>query len=142
MAPARSAPKPITITYKSYGRPVDEAIVDCVADLAASRTLSPAWGALEWTSHQQTVTALIIRASRPEHVNEAVAALHIELGVEELRLLDEHYRPRRFEAGKQLTRTRPASGQSGRNSPGYTVRIHQHDRIVDVARHLPGARPL
>ncbi len=82
-------------TYKLYGRPADEAIVDRVADLAASRGLSPALIALAWVLHQGGVTAPIIGATKPEHVDAAVAALNVELGHEELRLLDELYLPRR-----------------------------------------------
>ena len=82
-------------TYKLYGRPADEAIVDRVAELAKARALSPAQIALAWVLHQPGITAPVIGATRPEHVDAAVAALKIELGPEELRLLDELYLPRR-----------------------------------------------
>jgi 1-deoxyxylulose-5-phosphate synthase len=82
-------------TYKLYGRPADEAIVDRVAELAASRRVSPAQVALAWMLHQPGITAPIIGATQPDHVNAAVAAIEIKLGTDELRLLDEPYVPRR-----------------------------------------------
>lgn len=82
-------------TYKLYGRPPDEAIVDRVAELAASRRVSPAQVALAWMLHQPGITAPIIGATQPDHVNEAVAAIEIELSADELKLLDELYVPRK-----------------------------------------------
>jgi 1-deoxyxylulose-5-phosphate synthase len=82
-------------TYKLYGRPADEAIVDRVAELAASRRVSPAQIALAWMLDQPGVTAPIIGATHPDHVTEAVAAMDIKLGADELSLLDEPYVPRR-----------------------------------------------
>jgi aryl-alcohol dehydrogenase-like predicted oxidoreductase len=81
-------------TYKLYGRPVDEAIVDRVADLAKSRGLSPAQVALAWVLHQPGVTAPIIGATRPSHVDAAVEALNIKFDAAELQLLSELYVPR------------------------------------------------
>ena len=82
-------------TYKLYGRPADEAVVDRVAELAASRGVSSAQLALAWVLHQPGITAPIIGATQPAHVDAAAAAVDIKLGVEELRLLDEPYVPRR-----------------------------------------------
>jgi aryl-alcohol dehydrogenase-like predicted oxidoreductase len=82
-------------TYKLYGRPADEVIVDRVAELAKSLGLSAAQIALSWVLQQPGVTAPIIGATRPEHVDEAVAALKIKLDAEALRLLDGSYIPRR-----------------------------------------------
>jgi len=82
-------------TYKLYGRSADEAIVDRVAELAASRGGSSAQMALAWVLHQPGVTAPIIGATQSSHIDEAVAALQIEPGADELKLLDEPYVPRR-----------------------------------------------
>lgn len=78
-------------TYRLYGRAADEAIVDRVAELAASSGLNPAQVALAWVLHQPAITAPIIGATQPHHVDEAVAALGRELGPAELMLLKEHY---------------------------------------------------
>ncbi len=82
-------------TYKLYGRPADEAIVDRVAALAVSRGVSSAQIALAWVLQQPGVTAPIIGATQSRHVDEALAALEIELSEQELKLLDEQYVPRR-----------------------------------------------
>lgn len=82
-------------TYKLYGRPADEATVDLVAELAGQHDLSPAQLALAWVLHQPAVTAPIIGATQPGHVDEAIAALDVKLDPEELRRLDEPYVPRR-----------------------------------------------
>jgi len=82
-------------TYKLYGRPADEAIVNRVAEIADSQGVSPAQIALAWVLHQPGVTAPIIGATKPHHVDEAVAALEIGLTADELQLLDEPYIPRR-----------------------------------------------
>jgi len=82
-------------TYKLYGRAADEAIVDRVAELAASRGVGTAQIALAWVLHQPGITAPIIGATEPGHVDDAVAALDIVLDAAELKRLEEPYVPRR-----------------------------------------------
>ena len=81
-------------TYKLYGRASDEAVVDAVADLARERGVSPAQVALAWTLHQPGITAPIIGATRPDHVDEALSALSLRLSPEELQRLEAPYQPR------------------------------------------------
>jgi 1-deoxyxylulose-5-phosphate synthase len=81
-------------TYKLYGRAADEAVVDRVAELAAVRGLNPAQVALAWVLHQPGVTAPIIGATQPAHVDQAIDALTVQLGAAELRALQEPYVPR------------------------------------------------
>jgi 1-deoxyxylulose-5-phosphate synthase len=81
-------------TYKLYGRGSDEAVVDAVADLARERGVSPAQIALAWTLHQPGITAPIIGATRPEHIDEALAALTLELSAEDLHRLEAPYQRR------------------------------------------------
>jgi 1-deoxyxylulose-5-phosphate synthase len=82
-------------TYKLYGRDADETLVDRVAEIAASRGVSPAEVALAWVLQQPGITAPIIGATQPDHVDAAVTALGMQLSMEELRRLDEPYVPRR-----------------------------------------------
>jgi 1-deoxyxylulose-5-phosphate synthase len=82
-------------TYKLYGRDADETTVDLVSELAADRGIGPAQLALAWVLHQPAVTAPIIGATQPHHVDEAIAALDLRLDTDELRRLDEPYLPRR-----------------------------------------------
>lgn len=81
-------------TYKLYGRPADEAVVDRVAELAAARNLQPAQVALAWVLHQPGVTAPIIGATQPGHVDQAIDALSVRLSLGEQRMLQEPYTPR------------------------------------------------
>jgi aryl-alcohol dehydrogenase-like predicted oxidoreductase len=81
-------------TYKLYGRAPDEAVVDRVAELAAARDLTPAQVALAWVLHQPGVTAPIIGATQPAHIDQAVAALTVALTAEDQRALQEPYVPR------------------------------------------------
>jgi len=81
-------------TYKLYGRASDEAVVDAVASLARERGVSPAQVALAWTLHQPGITAPIIGATRPEHVDEALAALTLKLSAEDVQRLEAPYQRR------------------------------------------------
>jgi aryl-alcohol dehydrogenase (NADP+) len=82
-------------TYKLYGRPADQAMVDRVVEVAAARCVAPGQIALAWVLHQPGITAPIIGATQPHHVDDAVAAFEIALSTDELRLLDEPYVSRR-----------------------------------------------
>jgi aryl-alcohol dehydrogenase-like predicted oxidoreductase len=81
-------------TYKLYGREADEAVVDAVASVAAARGVSPAQIALAWVAAQPGVSSPIIGATRPEHIDQAVAALDIRLTPEECAALEALYLPR------------------------------------------------
>jgi len=73
----------------------DFAVADRVGELAAQRGVSPAQIALAWILHQPGITAPIIGASKPHHLEEANAALDIVLTSDELARLEEPYRPHR-----------------------------------------------
>jgi len=64
-----------------------------VVDLAGRREVTPAQIALAWLLHQPGVAAPIIGASKMPHLEEAVAALAIELTEDERKYLEEPYRP-------------------------------------------------
>ena len=81
-------------TYKLYGRASDEAVVDAVAAVAAARGVAPAQIALAWVAAQPGVSSPIIGATRPEQIDQAVAALDIRLTSEECAALEEPYLPR------------------------------------------------
>jgi aryl-alcohol dehydrogenase (NADP+) len=69
-------------------------VVDAVATVAAARGVTPAQIALAWVAVQPGVTSPIIGATRPEHVDQAVAALDIHLTPEECAALEGPYLPR------------------------------------------------
>jgi aryl-alcohol dehydrogenase-like predicted oxidoreductase len=68
-------------------------VVDRVVDLARGRGVPPARIALAWLLHQPAVTAPIVGASRPGHLEDAIAALDVSLSDEERKFLEEPYRP-------------------------------------------------
>jgi aryl-alcohol dehydrogenase (NADP+) len=78
---------------KNYYKPSDYAVVDAVTAVAKARGVSNAQVALAWLLHQPGVTAPIIGASKPHHLEEAVAAVSLKLDAEELRTLAAPYQP-------------------------------------------------
>jgi len=74
-------------------RPGDRVIVDQVARIAAERQVPRAQVALAWVAGQPTVTAPIIGATQPHHIDDALAALDLALTAEERQQLDSAYEP-------------------------------------------------
>ncbi|ANY15869.1 aldo/keto reductase [Bordetella pseudohinzii] len=71
----------------------DRQVVQAVADVAAARGVSRAQVALAWLLHQPAVTAPIIGASRPGHLQDAQAALALKLDADEIARLEAAYVP-------------------------------------------------
>ena len=71
----------------------DRTIAERVAEIADRRGVPRARVALAWVARNPVVTAPIVGASKPQHVDDAVAALQLELDEEEVRHLEEPYRP-------------------------------------------------
>jgi aryl-alcohol dehydrogenase (NADP+) len=72
----------------------DRPIVDAVAAVAAERGIPRAQVALAWLAGRPGVTAPIVGATKPHHIEDAVAALDVELTPEEVARLEEPYAPR------------------------------------------------
>ena len=79
--------------HKLYYDDSDFAVVDRVGQVAAKRGVSHAQVALAWLLHQPGVTAPIIGASKPHHLDDALAALQLNLDDAERQTLAEPYRP-------------------------------------------------
>ncbi|RQS11976.1 aldo/keto reductase [Burkholderia sp. Bp9002] len=71
----------------------DRAIVEAVATIARERDVPRAQVALAWLLQKPGVTAPIIGASKPRHLEDAVAALSLELSAEEIAALEAPYVP-------------------------------------------------
>ncbi|MEU1263249.1 aldo/keto reductase [Streptomyces cellulosae] len=71
----------------------DRAIVEAVARVAEARGVPRAQVALAWLLHQDTVTAPIVGAAKPSHIEDAVAAVDLTLTDKELEELAEPYTP-------------------------------------------------
>ena len=71
----------------------DREIAARVASVAAARGVPRAQVALAWLVQQPTVTAPIVGATKVSHIEDAVAALSLELTAEEIATLEEPYVP-------------------------------------------------
>jgi aryl-alcohol dehydrogenase-like predicted oxidoreductase len=72
----------------------DRPIVERVAEIAAQRGVPRAQVALAWVLAQPSVTSPIIGATKPHHLDDAVAAVDLELSDTELKALEDPYTPR------------------------------------------------
>ncbi|MEU5792771.1 aldo/keto reductase [Streptomyces sp. NPDC047813] len=72
----------------------DRAIVEAVTRIAGERGVPRAQVALAWLLHQSTVTAPIVGAGKLRHIEDAVAAVELTLGDEEIEELERPYTPR------------------------------------------------
>ena len=72
-------------------RPGDRVIVDQVARIAAERQIPRAQVALAWVTDHPTVTAPIVGATKPHHIDDALAALNLALTAGERQQLDSAY---------------------------------------------------
>jgi aryl-alcohol dehydrogenase-like predicted oxidoreductase len=71
----------------------DRVIVERVAALAIKRAVPRAQIALAWVLQKSFITAPIIGASKPNHLDDAVASLDVRLTPEETEFLEEPYVP-------------------------------------------------
>ncbi|HEY0485299.1 MAG TPA: aldo/keto reductase [Mycobacteriales bacterium] len=71
----------------------DRVVVERVAKLAQDRGVSRAQVALAWVLSKPEVTAPVVGASKPHHLDDAVAALELRLTPEEIAALEEPYVP-------------------------------------------------
>jgi 1-deoxyxylulose-5-phosphate synthase len=71
----------------------DFAVVDRVTEIAEQKGIPNAQVALAWIFSKPAVTAPIIGASKPGHIEDAVAALSVRLTPEEIGRLEELYQP-------------------------------------------------
>lgn len=74
-------------------RPGDSTVVEKVAAVAQARGVPRAQVALAWVAGHPAVTAPIVGATRPEHIDDAVAAVDLVLDDEERALLESAYEP-------------------------------------------------
>jgi aryl-alcohol dehydrogenase-like predicted oxidoreductase len=68
-------------------------IVERLTDIANERGVPRAQIALAWVSRHPAVTAPIVGATKPHHLDDALASVDIELSPEEVKALEEPYTP-------------------------------------------------
>ncbi len=71
----------------------DRRVADAVTSVAEARGLPRAQVALAWVAQQPAVSSPIVGATKLSHLDDAVAAIELELSDAELALLTEHYIP-------------------------------------------------
>ncbi len=71
----------------------DAKVVGRLIQLSAQRNIPPAQLALAWLLSKPAVTAPIVGASKPHHLEDAVAALNLRLTPQEIASLEELYIP-------------------------------------------------
>jgi 1-deoxyxylulose-5-phosphate synthase len=72
----------------------EDAIVAAVEKVAAGQGVPPAQVALAWVMSRPGITAPIVGASKPHHLEDAMAGLALNLSSEEIATLEAPYRPR------------------------------------------------
>jgi 1-deoxyxylulose-5-phosphate synthase len=76
-----------------YFRDEDFAVADRVAEVARERGVTGSQIALAWILHRPYVNSPIIGATKMDHLEQAIAALDIQLSDKEIKRLEEPYRP-------------------------------------------------
>lgn len=83
------------VTAKLYEatQEVDRKVIEAVAKIAADRGAPRAQVALAWVAQKHPVTSPIIGASKAHHLEDAVAALSLNLTDDEIAALEAPYAP-------------------------------------------------
>src|SRR5262245_60351326 len=76
-----------------YFRDEDFTVADCAAEIAKERGVSQSQIALAWVLNKPFVHSPIIGATKMDHLDQAIAALDIKLSDDEMKKLEEPYRP-------------------------------------------------
>ena len=74
-----------------YSQPTDFDVVERVAEVAGERGVPAAQVALAWLLHKKGVTAPIVGATKPGHLDDALAAEALTLDATEIERLEEPY---------------------------------------------------
>lgn len=76
---------------QAFDSPHDEPVVNAVQSLAEARGVSMAQVALAWVLRNPGVSAPIVGATKPDHLQQAVDALALELNPDEVQALEAPY---------------------------------------------------
>ncbi len=81
-------------TLYSKTEEADRLLVENLGIIAKGRGVPPAQIALAWLLHKPVVTAPIVGATKPHHLEDAVAAVALKLTPEDVAALEKPYSPR------------------------------------------------
>jgi aryl-alcohol dehydrogenase-like predicted oxidoreductase len=76
-----------------YRPDLDAAVIDDTGKVAAERGVSSAQIALAWLLHKPGVTAPIVGSTKPDHIEDAIAAEALTLSEDEIARLEDAYVP-------------------------------------------------
>jgi 1-deoxyxylulose-5-phosphate synthase len=82
-----------TFGSRLYAESTDRQIVERVAEVAEQRGVPMAQIALAWVLSKPAITAPIVGATKAHHIDDAIAAIDLELSSEEIARLEEPYQP-------------------------------------------------
>ena len=68
--------------------------VQAAQTMAQRRGVSNAQIAIAWLMQKPGITAPIVGASKPQHLEDAIAAAALKLSDEEIKALEAHYQPK------------------------------------------------
>ena len=71
----------------------DRSVVDKVMEVAGARGIPPAQVALAWMLSKPYLTAPIVGATKPQHLDDAIAAVEVRLSTDEIAALESPYVP-------------------------------------------------
>jgi aryl-alcohol dehydrogenase-like predicted oxidoreductase len=71
----------------------DKCVIDRVGEVAAARGVAMAQVALAWLLTKPAITSPIVGATKPHHLEDAVAAVELKLTADEVKALEEPYSP-------------------------------------------------
>jgi aryl-alcohol dehydrogenase-like predicted oxidoreductase len=72
---------------------IDKPIIDRTNEIAKDRGVSPAQIAMAWLLRKPAVTSPIFGATKPHHLEDAIASVSLTLTDEEIARLEEGYQP-------------------------------------------------
>lgn len=78
---------------KAFDRDVDKPVVEAIQHAAEARGIPMAQVALAWVLSKAVVSCAIVGATKPHHLQDAVAALDVRLDDREITALEEPYSP-------------------------------------------------
>ncbi len=81
------------LTKDRYDREDNRTVVERVSELAEAKGVSMSQIALAWVLSKPVISAPIIGATKPLHLEDAVAALAVKLSMDEIQRLEEPYTP-------------------------------------------------
>jgi 1-deoxyxylulose-5-phosphate synthase len=89
----RAGSDEVSKTLYSRTEETDRAVVDRLGEVAGARGVPRAQVALAWLLGKPAVTSPIVGATKPHHLEDAVAALTLKLSPDEMGRLEEPYVP-------------------------------------------------